>query len=256
MTRVKTGVALLTTLLLGSGTGLAKELTPIAHVFPTAPAGPDAVLYEVMENLTQAPTATTPRVSHWAAQGTAVAGSPACPHELIAQLLALHLISGIPASCTITAFGSDEIQLTGTGTVEVPDFATVVNADNLVDAPEGVVMTATITGNLRVVPWGSSAGMSDLTAKKAALGPSVPLVRVQGVFSPTLFGVPLTPSCFTGTFRLPFRVTSVGKPEKPVHGQRAFYLGDDGNLIRVPPEAYALGFPMLRVDVTFACPAS
>jgi hypothetical protein len=256
MTRVTTGVALLTTLLLSSGTGLARDLIPVAHVLPPTPAGPDAVLYEVMENLTQAPTATTPRVSHWAAQGTAVAGSPACPNELLAQLLALHLLSGIPASCTITAFGSDAIELTGRGTVQVPDFATVINADNLVDGPEGVVMTATITGDLRVIPFDPSGVIGELTAKKAMLGPSVPLIRVQGLFSPTLFGVPLTPSCFTGTFRLPFRVSSVGKPDKPVHGQRAFYLGDDGNLIRVPPEAFAFGFPMLRVDVTFGCPAS
>jgi hypothetical protein len=220
---------------------------------PPASAAPQAFLYEVVENLTQDLTATTARLSHWAAQGTAVAGSPFCPKELINTLQKRKLVSGSPTSCTITAFGQDEIDVTFTGTVAVPDFAVVINTDNVVDAPERVVMTGSITGGLVIVPFGPAGVTPDLNAKKATLGPSVPLILVQlGVFTPNpFFGVSLKPSCFTGTFRLPFQVTSAGARIEPVRNGQAFYLGDDGSLIKVQSEEFAFGFPMLRAEVTF-----
>jgi hypothetical protein len=103
------------------------------------------------------------------------------------------------------------------------------------------------------VPFGPGGVTPDLNAKKATLGPSVPLILVQnGVFTPNpFFGVALKPSCFTGTFRLPFQVTSAGTPTKPVRGGQAFYLADDGSLIKVQPEEFAFEFPMLRAEVTF-----
>jgi len=220
-----------------------------------ASAAPKAFLYEVVENLTQDldPTAGTSRLSHWAAQGTAVAGSPFCPNKLIKKLKEMNLVSGSPKSCTITAFGEDKINLTLRGTVSVPDFAVVVNGDNVVDAPERVVMTGSVTGDLVVVPFGPGGVTPDLNAKKAVLGPSVPLILVQnGVFTPDPFpGVKLEPSCFTGTFRLPFQVTEAGTRTEPVRGGQAFYLADDGSLIEVQPEEFAFGFPMLRAEVTF-----
>lgn len=231
--------------------GVLVGLAPIR--IPIATAAPQALLYEVTENLTQDLTAMTPRLSHWAAQGTAVANSPFCPKELISALRKMKLVSGTPGSCTITAFGQDAIAPTFTGTVAVPDFAVVINRDNVVDAPERVVMTGSITGNLVIVPFGPAGVTPDLNAKKATLGPSVPLILVQhGVFTPNpFFGVSLAPSCFTGTFRLPFQVTSAGTRVEPVRGGQAFYLGDDGSLIRVRPEEFAFGFPMLRAEVTF-----
>jgi len=219
---------------------------------PAAPA-PQAFLYEVTENLAQDLTATTARLSHWAAQGTAVAGSPFCPKELISKLQKMNLVVGSPASCTITAFGQDEIDPTYTGTVAVPDFAVVINSDNVVDAPERVVMTGSITGDLVIVPFGPAGVTPDVNEKKAVLGPSVPLILVQhGVFTPNpFFDVTLKPSCFTSTFRLPFQVTSAGTRIAPVRGGEAFYLGDDGSLIKVRSDEYAFDFPMLRADVTF-----
>lgn len=216
-------------------------------------AATQAVFYEIMENLTQDLTATTPRLSHWAAQGTAVAGSPFCPKQLISELKKMKLVSGTPTSCTITGFGNDAIDPTFTGTVAVPDFAVVINTDNVVDAPERVVMTGSITGKLVIVPFGPGGVTPDLNRKKAVLGPSVPLILVQdGVFTPDpFFGVSLPPSCFTGTFRLPFQVTSAGQRTEPVRDGKAFYLGDDGSLIKVRPEEFAFGFPMLRAEVTF-----
>ena len=220
----------------------------------SAEAAPQAFLYEVTENLTQDLTATTPRLSHWAAQGTAVAGSPFCPKALIDKLKKMKPVSGTPTSCTITAFGEDAIDPSFTGTVAVPDFAVVINTDNVVDAPERVVITGRLTGDLVIVPFGPGGVTPDLNVKKAVLGPSVPLILVQnGVFTPDpAFGVSFKPSCFTGTFRLPFQVTSACERTKPARGGQAFYLGDDGSLITVLPEEVAFGFPMLRAEVTFA----
>jgi hypothetical protein len=230
---------------------LLAGLTP----FGAAPvsAAPQAFLYEVMENLTQDLTEGK-RLSHWAAQGTAEVGTPFCPKKMINELQKMKAVSGSPKSCTITAFGQDEIDVTFKGKVAVPDFAVVVNTDNVVDAPERVVMTGSITGDLAIVPFGPFGVTPDLNAKKATLGPSVPLILVQhGVFTPT--GDSLGSSCFTGTFRLPFQVTSAGARTEPVRGGQAFYLDDDGSLIKVQPEEFAFGFPMLRAEVTFVdCP--
>lgn len=221
----------------------------------SASAAPQAFLYEVTENLTQDMTDTEPRLSHWAAQGTAVVGSPFCPKDLIKNLQKMKLVSGSPTSCTITAFGQDQIDPAFTGTVAVPDFAVVINSDNVVDAPERVVMTGSITGDLAIVPFGPPGVTPDLNAKKAVLGPSVPLILVQdGEFIRSAdpdFGLSRERSCFTGTFRLPFQVTSAGTRIAPVRGGQAFYLGDDGSLIKVEPEEFAFGFPMLRAEVTF-----
>jgi hypothetical protein len=89
----------------------------------------------------------------------------------------------------------------------------------------------------------------DLNAKKSLLGPGLPLIRVTGTFTPGSLGLPS--SAFTAVFRLPFRVTSAGQRGKPVRGKQAFCLADDGSLIKVQPEEFAFGFPMLRAEVTF-----
>jgi hypothetical protein len=63
---------------------------------------------------------------------------------------------------------------------------------------------------------------------------------------------------FESTFRLPFNVVNVGEtptPVPPEKGRNAFYLGDDGNLIKVDKEdEFALGFPLLRGEVFFTTP--
>lgn len=57
---------------------------------------------------------------------------------------------------------------------------------------------------------------------------------------------------FDSTFRLPFKVSKTGVPEKPERGQNAYYLGDDGSLIGVHRQnEFALGFPLLRAEVFF-----
>jgi hypothetical protein len=228
---------------------LAVILAPSSS--PAALDGPDAVLYEVTENLTEQ---SPHRVSHWAAQGYAAAGSPLCPGPLIDALLERRLLSSRPSSCAITAFGTDDIDLaTATGELTVLDFAAEINADNVVDGPELVVFTGTITANLTLVPFGPLGVIPDLLGKRSTIGPAVPLILLtDGVFTPDpFFGIQLPPSSFSGTFRLPFKVEGDGRRERPLRERPAYYLADDGSLVEVQPREFLLGFPMLRGEVTF-----
>jgi len=61
---------------------------------------------------------------------------------------------------------------------------------------------------------------------------------------------------FTARFRLPFKVGPAGNPEHfedgdDERGENAFYLADDGQLMKVRHHEFALGFPTVRADVTF-----
>ncbi|HEU5324131.1 MAG TPA: hypothetical protein VFX28_25235, partial [Methylomirabilota bacterium] len=157
--------------------------------------GPDATLYELTENMlfdqrTHVRTATA------ALQGTARAGSPLCPQVLLDQLLAAGLLRQQPARCTITALGSDAVDVsTGAGTLE-GGFAVVVNLDNPVDAAELVVMTGSFTGAMQAL----------VDARFQPL----PLIQITGgVLTPEhVLGYPaaafgIGPVPFGGVFRLP-----------------------------------------------------
>lgn len=221
-----------------------------------------ATLYEIVENLDVVKLVTTGhRVSNWTAQGTAEAGSPFCPAALLPP--------GVP-SCTITAFGRDDIDLAAlttsfiVGTVWA-NIVAVANLDNVVDAPEAAAFSGQITGDIIVLqPDGSLPVEADLGKNKSVLGPSLPLIYViNGKFfpdaSPTIRTSPpaVLPSevpdaTFDATFRLPFKVGKAGAPAKPERGQNAYYLGDDGSLIKVDQrDEFALGFPLLRAEVFF-----
>jgi hypothetical protein len=220
-----------------------------------------ATLYEIVENLDVVKLVTTGhRVSNWTAQGTAEAGSPFCPAALLPP--------GVP-SCTITAFGRDDIDLAAlttsfiVGTVWA-NIVAVANLDNVVDAPEAAAFSGQITGDIIVLqPDGSLPVEADLGKNKSVLGPSLPLIYViNGKFfpdaSPTIRTSPPaklpkgSSSEFDSTFRLPFKVAKDGVLAKPERGQNAYYLGDDGSLIKVDQQdEFALGFPLLRAEVFF-----
>ncbi len=104
----------------------------------------------------------------------------------------------------------------------------------------------------------------DLGKKKSLLGPALPLIYViNGKFfpdaSPTIRTsepsvLPSgTPSAtFEATFRLPFKVGKNGVPAKTERGENAYYLGDDGSLIKADKQdEFAQGFPLLRAEVFF-----
>jgi hypothetical protein len=179
---------------------------------------------------------------------------------------------GVPY-CTITAFGMDDIDLDLlttdfiVGTVWA-NIVAVANQDNVVDAPEVAAFSGQITGDIIVLqPDFSLPVVPDLGKKKSLLGPALPLIYViNGKFFPdavpTIRVSPPSPlpssgdtASFGSTFRLPFRVGENGVPEKPERGKKAYYLADDGSLIKVDKQdEFALGFPLLRAEVFFTTP--
>jgi hypothetical protein len=219
---------------------------------PAVASAQQAVLYEIVENLDTVHLQTTgERVSYWTAQGTAQGGSPFCPAAL-----------GVP-TCTITAFGTDAINLTTFAGTVWANVVAVANLDNAVDAPEAAVFSGQITGSITVFPIVEP----DLAKKKALLGPALPLIYITGgkFFADRVPTIRTSPprrlpsgsptATFESTFRLPFKVTPEGKRETPERGKTAYYLDDDGSLIKVDKQdEFALGFPLLRGEVFFTTP--
>jgi hypothetical protein len=222
----------------------------------TPAAAQPAVLYEIVENIDfQKTMATGHRVSNWTAQGTAQANTPFCPSQ---------------TSCTITAFGSDDIGPSGTGSVWA-NIVAVANLDNPTDGPEFPIFSGQITGDVTIFsPNGGGFVMADLNKNKTVLGPMFPLIYVQnGKFwadgTPTVRTAPQFDAAgnyvvpggeptarFNSTFRLPFNIGKTGARERPEIGRNAYYLADNGSLIKVDKQdEFALGFPLLRAEVVF-----
>jgi len=221
----------------------------------TPAAAQPAVLYEIVENIdAQKTMATGHRVSNWTAQGTAQANTAFCP---------------VQTSCTITAFGSDDIGPTGTGWVWA-NIVAVANFDNPTDGPEFPVFSGQITGDVTIFAPNGGLVMANLNKNKTVLGPMFPLIYVQnGKFyadsSATVRTAPQFDSAgnfvppsgpvsatFHSTFRLPFNIGKTGGRERPEVGRNAYYLADNGGHIKVDKQdEFALGFPLLRAEVVF-----
>jgi hypothetical protein len=228
-----------------------------------------AVLYEIVENMdTMTLLTTNHRLSYWTAQGTAEVGSPFCPAAVVPP--------GV-SSCTITAFGTDDIDLNVLATDYIvgtvwANVVAVANEDNVVDAPEVATFSGQITGELVIIPPGGTGPVvPQLRKKKALLGPALPLIYiVNGKFFPDAVPTVRTspPSVvptsgqtatFESTFRLPFNVVKTGRRgtafTRPEHGRVSYYLRDDGSLQLVHRQnEYAKGFPLLRGEVFFTTP--
>ncbi len=246
-------------------------------VGPSLAAAADLTLYELTEDMslftaTGVPifdntTPPTFRDATSALQGSARAGTPICPAIL------LQLLGSTATSCAVNGMGQDHVNITmatvgtlgpGAGTLS-GDLEVILNADNVVDPPEFVVMTGHFEGTVQLlgsVPIGNG--------KKVSLGPSIQLILMNGTFTPTkivgldpaalaafLTGQPspallgLGTSSFSGVFRLPFKIGKAGNPEKAERGKQAFYLGPNGELVKVQEDELALGFPTVRAEVTF-----
>jgi hypothetical protein len=190
-------------------------------------AGAQAVLYELTENAQVSMSGGLfGRHAHAALQGSANVGTPVCPQTVLA-------LSPNALTCTITAIGTDVVDAaTGRGTI-AGTWATVVQLDNAVDAPEGAVLTGSFSGDV------------DLSL---ALNKVAPLGFVtNGTFK--VDGADATLS-FSGTFRLPFAMLN-GKRVNAHRVQAAYYLGDDGAPFPVKPSERALGWPTVRLEVKF-----
>ena len=248
--------------------GLLIALSVAMMAGAPAASAQQAVLYEIVENMDTITLLTTNhRLSYWTAQGTAEVGSPFCPAAVVAP--------GV-SSCTITAFGSDDIDLNVLSTSHVvgtvwANVVAVANEDNVVDAPEVAVFSGQITGKLVIIPPGGTAPVAPkLGKKKAVLGPALPLIYIiDGKFFPDALPTVRTsppsvlPSSghtatFESTFRLPFNVVKQGRRTTmvaPQRGKPAYYLNDNGGLILVDRQnEFSQGFPLLRGEVFFSTP--
>jgi hypothetical protein len=252
-------------------------LIAASAILPTTAAiAADATLYELSEEMM---VVDGHRKATASFQGIAELGTPLCPHALVSML-------NLPVrSCTVTGVGSDDVDIDpasaslGTGRLQ-GTFAVVVNADNVVDAPEYVVMTGRFAGNM------SLAAAAEFTGKKQTAGPATQRITLSdGTFIPeniaglspeSLAAYVLTngasldasaydpaviagavrslgigPASFTGVFRLPFAVSNGHKEKARKDGRDAYYLGDNDTLIKVRKDEMALGYPTVRIEVTF-----
>lgn len=232
----------------------------------------DATLYELSEEMTIDDLGYRRATSSF--QGTAEVGTPLCP-QILATLLATGDKPIHVTSCTVTGVGADKVDVAtdaygrplrpsfGTGRLW-GTFAVVVNADNMVDAPEYVVMTGKFGGDMFLTAPAEFKGK-----KQLAGGPSTQrIVMANGVFTPdNILGwtpeqlalgmnapveaLGVAPAGFSGVFRLPFSV-SKGRKERPrKDGHDAYYLSDSDRLIKVRRDETALGYPTVRIEVNF-----
>ena len=199
--------------------------------------GPDAVLYEVTEDMYLKDGAgkfvssvvpggrrsAVAQLSGWAKVGT-----PLCPWFVLS-------INPGAKRCTVNASGADDLSLdTGKGTLS-GTYAVVVQGDNNVDAPEFVIMTGTFSGD---------ADLSLSLSRQAPLG-----FITSGVA--TVDGYPGAAFKFTGTFRLPFSLDEVGGRHKPGRDLDAYYLNNNGYPRKVKDHERSLGFPTVRLEIDF-----
>jgi hypothetical protein len=194
---------------------------------PALAAAQEAMLYELTENVTITESGGVyGRHAYAALQGWAKVGTPICPYELMFK-------NPRKYRCTVTAVGTDDVNaLTGKGTI-AGTWATVIQFDNPVDAPEATVLTGTFKGEI------------DLSL---ALGKVAPLGYVSnGVF--TIDGSDVQYS-FSGTFRLPFTIEH-GRRGRANDERSAYYLADDGRPFHVKKNERALGWPLVRFEVDF-----
>jgi hypothetical protein len=192
--------------------------------------GADAVLYEVTENMyliddagnVVLPDNATRRQADASLYGWAKVGNLLCPSVLLVTNPRMD-------TCSVTADGIDNLSLvTGKGAV-TGTFAVVFQDDNVVDAPEFVVMNGGFRGDM------------DLSIR--------PLGKVVGTFTPAGSAQAVK---FCGTFRLPFSVAQGGKRALPKRNGAAFYLADDGkSLIPVQKAELSLGMATVRLELNF-----
>jgi hypothetical protein len=251
---------------------LAMVIAFLALIPTQAAIAADATLYELSEEMMVDNLGYRRATSSF--QGTAALGTPLCP-QILATLLASGKNPIHVTSCTVTGVGSDKVDVAtdesgrplrptfGIGRLW-GTFAVVINADNVVDAPEYVVMTGKFGGDMYLTAPTEFKGK-----KQAAGGPATQrIVMANGVFTPeNILGwtpeqlaagmqapveaLGIAPSNFSGVFRLPFSVTK-GRKERPRRdGYDAYYLSDTDRLIKVRRNEMALGYPTVRIEVNF-----
>ena len=186
----------------------------------------DATLYEVTETVrfdNSAGLSVTMRNAIATLMGSARLGTPLCPEAVLAT-------NPAATSCEIAGQGQDSVSLaTGLGPVW-GTFAVLINAPGNSDdhVPDLPVLTGTFTGDV------------DLSPAVLSRIPLGYLKNGQITIDQTGQVIP-----FSGTFRLPFSVVDGG-------GRKIdCYLDANGNPVSVQQQERDLGFPLVRLEVTF-----
>ena len=192
---------------------------------PVAPTS-DATLYEVTETVrfdSAAGLSVTMRNAIATLMGSSKLGTPLCPATVL-------LANPAATACDIAGQGQDSVSLaTGLGPVW-GTFAVLINAPGNGDdhVPDLPVLTGTFTGDVDLSP---------------AVLSRIPLGYLRNGYLTIDQTGQVIP--FSGTFRLPFsQVVMFGFKQD-------FYLGADGTPIPVLLQERDLGFPLVRLEVTF-----
>jgi hypothetical protein len=230
--------------------GLAVSLLVLAGVSRAADrdslGATGVTLYEISERVTFDPDPSSAGVIRRNAtsplQGFAEVGTPLCPSELLISVPRIQ-------SCTVIATGTDTVStVTGLGPVS-GTFDVVINApgNSSVHVPDLPVISGTFSGNvdlslavLHHVPLGSIAGSFNITQMADP---------TTGMLGPLPQPVVLP---FKGTFRMPFAIDAHARHVRSDRKHAAFYLADDlRTLMLVRPTELSVGFPTVRLEVTF-----
>lgn len=251
---------------------LAVAIAALALIPAEVAVAADATLYELSEEMMIDNDGYRRATSSF--QGTAALGTPLCP-QILATLLASGATPIHVTSCTVSGVGSDKIDVATDGSGRPVrstfgsgrlwgTFAIVVNADNMVDAPEYVVMTGTFGGDMFLT------APSEFKGKKQSAGGPVTqrIVMANGVFTPdNILGwtpeqlaaamqapagaLGLGTAQFSGVFRLPFSVSNGRKDKARRDGGDTYYLDDIDQLVKVKKTEKSLGYPTVRIEVNF-----
>ncbi len=192
---------------------------------PVAPNS-DATLYEVSETVhfdSAAGVSVTMRNAIATLMGSANLGTPLCPAAVLA-------LNPAATSCDVAGQGQDRVSLaTGLGPVW-GTFAVLINAPGNSDdhVPDLPVLTGTFTGDV------------DLSLAVKSQIPLGYLRNGQLTIDQTGQVIP-----FSGTFRLPFSIVDDWGQK------RDSYLDANGNPVSVRQHERDLGFPLVRLEVTF-----
>ena len=247
--RVAIPIAAIVTLMLTGASAVVAddEETGNRHPRGARAQAAGAILYEVTESVQfdpvqglagpavckATPQACLSRDAIATLLGFAKLGTPLCPVEAL-------LTDPRAKTCTILGTGSDMVPLpTGVGLVK-GTFAVVINApgNSSVHVPDLPLLTGTFQGTI---------DLSQAILAGIPLGFIHPDPNNVFVIDGTGQEVP-----FSATFRLPFARDSRGHSKKiETEEEEAFYLADDGSLIRVRQHERDLGFPLVRLEVRF-----
>src|SRR5262245_4355651 len=215
---------------------LALSLGPA--MLPGYAAAQNVVLYEVTESMKfeRLKQYNNSRAS-WATfrQATAQLFGSAADHGPICPDTIASIYPG--KKCFVNATASDSFDITkGKGSVNGA-FVVVIQDANQIDAPEQIVLSGTMSGDVDLSPALLGPDGRPNSGDEKPLGSITGTWSAQGVTGSVLDGVS-SGGTFTGTFRLPF--VTPGNPP--------MYLASSGP-VPVQPSEFMMGFPLVRLEL-------